>query len=159
MDTHDQNPTGATNTDQIAQYHDDIRQIELEGYELRVRKARNALFLAAGLILLSEIIGYIRSGVDPEPIGISIVVIIIGSFVALALWTKRKPHTAVITGIILFTLYILLVAIINGYVDGAMGVFLGLVGGWLFKILIYVALFRHLGDAKELQAALDEKSK
>lgn len=30
--------------DQIADYHADIRQIELEGYELGVKKARNALF-------------------------------------------------------------------------------------------------------------------
>jgi hypothetical protein len=40
--------------DQIADYHADINQIHLEGYELGVKKARNALFWAAGLILLGK---------------------------------------------------------------------------------------------------------
>lgn len=144
--------------DQIADYHADINQIHLEGYELGVKKARNALFWAAGLILLNEVIGYARSGQEIEPIGVSIITVIVGTFIGLALWTKKKPYTAIVSGIIAFILYILLIAVINGYVEGAIGVFKGLIGGWLVKILIFVALIRPLSDAKELQRAKEEKA-
>ena len=144
--------------DQIADYHADINQIHMEGYELGVKKARNALFWAAGLILLGEVITYARSGLDIEPIGVSFIVIVVGTFIGLALWTKKKPYTAIVSGIIAFTLYILLVAVLNGYVEGAMGVIKGLFGGFVVKILIFVALIRPLSDAKELQRAKEERT-
>ena len=144
--------------DQIASYHDDINQIHLEGYEIGVRKARNALFWAAGLILLGEVITYARSGLGIEPIGISFIVLVVGTFIGLALWTKKKPYTAIVSGIVAFTLYILLVAALNGYAEGAIGVLKGLFGGFIVKILIFVALIRPLSDAKELQRAKEERS-
>jgi hypothetical protein len=156
METNQEKPE--TVQDQIADYHADINQIHLEGYELRVKKARNALFWAAGLILLGEIIGYARSGAEVEPIGISIIAVIVGTFIGLALWTKTKPYTAIVSGLIAFILYILLIAIINGYVEGALGVLKGLFGGFIVKILIFVALIRPLSDAKELQKAKEERS-
>ena len=156
MEMNQDNPHEEVKEDQITNYHADIHQIELEGYELGVKKARNALFWAAGLILLAEVIVYARSGIDPEPIGISFIVGIVGSFLGLALWTKKKPFTAIVSGLILFIAYILFVAIINGYVDGFVGVLKGLFGGWLFKILIFVALIRPLKDAKELQKIKEE---
>lgn len=145
--------------DQIADYHADINLIELEGYELRVKKARNALFWAAGLILLGEVIVYARSGMEVDPIGIGIIVLIVGTFIALALWTKKKPYTAIVSGIIAFILYILLIVVLNGYAEGAEGVFKALVGGFIVKILIFVALFRPLQDAKELQRIKGEKER
>jgi hypothetical protein len=144
--------------DQIADYHADINQIHLEGYELGVRKARNALFWAAGLILLGEVITYAMSGLEIEPIGITFIVVVVGTFIGLALWTKKKPYTAIVSGIIAFTLYILLVATLNGYAEGAIGVIKGLFGGFIVKILIFVALIRPLSDAKELQRAKEEKA-
>jgi hypothetical protein len=155
METNQENPGEVQ--DQIADYHADINQIHLEGYEIGVKKARNALFWAAGLIFLGEAIVYAQSGLDIEPIGITIIAVIAGTFIGLALWTKKKPYTAIVSGIIAFILYILLVATINGYVDGALGVVKGLFGGLLVKILIFVALIRPLKDAKELQKAKEEE--
>ena len=144
--------------DQIAAYHSDIRQIELEGYELGVKKARNALFWAAGIILVGEVVGYISSGADFEPIAVGIIGLIVGVFIALALWTKKKPYTAIVTGIICFIVYILFLAVVNGYVDGAVGVLKALFGGIIVKVLIFVALIRPLKDAKELQRVKEEKT-
>jgi len=115
------------------------------------------LFWAAGLILLGEVIVYARSGLEIDAIGISIIAVIVGTFIGLALWTKKKPYTAIVSGIIAFILYILFVAIANGYVEGAMGVIKGLFGGFIVKILIFIALIRPLSDAKELQKAKEEK--
>jgi len=144
--------------DQIAEYHADIQQIELEGYELGVKKARNALFWAAGLILLGEVIGYARSGAEIEPIGIAIIAVIVGVFIALAIWTKKKPYTAIVLGIIAFCAYIIFVVAINGYVGGAEAAGKALISGFLVKILIFVALIRPLNDARELQKVKEEKN-
>ena len=157
MEINQDKPQEENIQDQIADYHADINQIELEGYELRVKKARNALFWAAGLILAGEVFVYVRTGAEVEPIGVSIIAVIVGTFIALALWTKKKPYTAILSGIIAFILYILLVTVINGYADGAEGVFKALFGGILVKILIFVALIRPLQDAKELQKIKEEK--
>lgn len=157
METNTDNSHEEHVQDQIADYHADINQIELEGYELRVRKARNALFWAAGLILAGEVFVYIRSGAEVEPIGVSIITVIVGTFIALALWTKKKPYTAILTGILAFILYILLVTVINGYAEGAEGVIKALFGGIIVKALIFVALIRPLKDAKELQKIKEER--
>ena len=147
------------NPDLIAGYHDDIRQIELEGYEIGVRKARNALFIAAGLILLQEFIAIARlpAGYEVDPFSYLYISVIVGIFIALAFWTKKKPFTAIVMGLVAFIAYLILVAVVNGYVEGAEGVFKAIIGGWLFKIFIFAALIRPLSDARELQRAKDEK--
>jgi hypothetical protein len=157
METEQNLPGEEAPVHQIAEYHDDIRNIELEGYELGVKKARNALFIAGGLILVSEAIGYIRAIDEFEPIGFAIIGAIVAVFIGLGLWTKKKPYTAIILGLVAFILYIALVAVVNGYLDGAEGAIKGLFGGFLFKIFILVALIRPLKDAKELQQAKEEK--
>lgn len=157
METNTPNPEQEPVQDLIADYHADINQIELEGYELRVKKARNALFWAAGLILLGEILVYARSGAELDIYGVAIVTLIVGTFIGLALWTKKKPYTAIISGIIAFVLYILLVVVLNGYAEGAAGVLKALFSGILVKVLIFVALIRPLQDAKELQKLKEER--
>ena len=145
--------------DQIAAYHDDIEQIHLEGYELGVKKARNALFIAAGIILIQEIIGIanLPEGVELDPLGYVFIAGIVGIFLGLAFWTKKKPYTAIVLGIIAFIAYIILVAVVNGNLEGATGVIKAIIGGWIFKIFIFVALIRPLSDARELQRIKEEK--
>lgn len=157
METNTPNPEQEPVQDLIADYHADINQIELEGYELRVKKARNALFWAAGLILLGEILVYVRSGDELDMYGVAIITVIVGTFIGLALWTKKKPYTAIVAGIIAFILYILLVVVVNGYAEGAAGVLKALFSGILVKVLIFVALIRPLQDAKELQKLKEER--
>ena len=141
----------------IADFHDEVRQIELEGYEQRVRKARNALFWAGGLVLLGEIIGLATAGVEPNLVGIAIITFIVASFIILAIWTKKKPYTAIIAGICVFCLYILLNTLGYYYLEGGAGILKGIFGGIIIKILILVALIRPLKDAKELQNAKAEQ--
>jgi hypothetical protein len=137
--------------DVITNYAEEIKQIELEGNERTVKKARNALFWTAGLLLAGEIISSFRGGYDLSPYVIGVIIIEVGTFIALALWTKKKPYTAIITGIIIFIALQLFSAVITGKEEGATGIFKVLVSGILVKIVILVALFRAVGDAKELQ--------
>ena len=158
METNQDNPQEEVQQNQIAEYHDDIKQIELEGYELRVKKARNALFWAGAIILIWEVIAMAIAGVGfPIEAFLIIAPFVIG-FVLLGIWTKYKPYTAIIIGICLFFAYWALLVYVNVmYGDGGMDIFKAIIGGWWIKLLILVNLFRPLKDAKELQRAKEEK--
>jgi hypothetical protein len=103
-------PQGATNeTDPsenvISDYFDGVKKLEMEGHENGIRKARNALFITAGLFLFWEIIAVVRAGIPLSllpPLHIVIAIIEVGAFLGLAFWTKTKPYTAVVVGIILY---------------------------------------------------------
>jgi prepilin signal peptidase PulO-like enzyme (type II secretory pathway) len=143
---------------QIAAYHDEIAQIQKEGHELTIRKARNVLFVAAGLVLLSYIISMVSSPEIINIIDMGIMVFFVGAFTILAFWTKKKPYTAIIGGITVFALFIIFNVAVRVYQEGATGIITGLLGGWLFKVIILVALIRPLKDAKELQEMMEQKA-
>jgi len=143
------------NTDVIADHLDTLKQIEIEGYELGVKKARNALFWAGGLILLWELLACFRATGTIDSYTLTFALIIAGIFVGLALWTRKKPYTAVISGIIAFILYKLLVVYANS--ENGVSVFAALFSGIFVTVLVFVALFRALPDAKKLQQAKEER--
>jgi hypothetical protein len=151
------NNNGLQNSENIiADYADEIKQIELEGYERVVKKARNALFWTAGLLLISEIFTSFRDGYELTIYVIATIIVEVGIFIALAWWTKKKPYTAIVTGIVFFAGLQLFSAIVLGMAEGATGVFKLLFSGIIVKIIILVTLFRAVGDAKELQQAREE---
>lgn len=137
----------------IADYANELKQIEMEGYELAVKKARNALFWAGGLIFLGEMIAMYREGLGFQPVFLVVALVEAGIFIGLAFWTKKKPYSAVLTGLIAFIAIILLAVITNGMAEGSAGVLKALFGGILVKIIILVNLIRPLKDAKALQDA------
>jgi energy-coupling factor transporter transmembrane protein EcfT len=141
----------STEVNEVTDYLSDIRHIEMEGYEQGIRKARNSLFWAAGLLFFWEMIALIRAG-EFEPISFGFAVVIAGIFIALGLWTKKKPYTAIITGIVVFIAHWLLAIVFNGMAYGAEGVGKAIIGGIIIRIIIMVNLIRSLQDAKELQA-------
>jgi hypothetical protein len=142
---------------EIAAYNDEIVTIQKEGYELVVKKARNALFWAAGLMLFWEIIGMLRND-GFEPITFSIALALSGIFVGLALWTKKKPFTAIILGLVVFVAHWVLAIVSYGVVFGAAGVGKAIIGGIVVRIIILINLIRPLKDAKELQEMMEQKS-
>jgi len=139
--------------DVIANEFNELRQIEMEGYETAVRKARNVLFLAGALIFVGEMVSMYRTYGDFDLTVFIIALVEAGLFVALALWTKSKPYTAVVSGLVLFIVIIILSAVFNGMADGAEGLFKALIGGFIWKIIILVTLIKGMADAKSLQEA------
>ena len=138
--------------DVIADYANEIQQIQIEGYEMAIRKARNALYWAGALIFIWEMIGMFRiGGFDPFVFGIALV--IGGIFVALAFWTKTKPYSAILTGLAVFIAYIALGVVINGIAEGSVGILKALIGGIIIKVVILVNLILPIKDAKALQEA------
>lgn len=137
--------------DLITKEMEELRAIQLEGNKRMVTKARNALFWSAGLFFIGEMLAMARDGFDVY--GLIFVLFVAAIFISLALYTQKKPYTAVVLGIIFFIGYILLVATLNAYVYGAEEFLKAIFGGIIIKIIILVNLFRALGFAKELQQA------
>lgn len=145
--------------DVIANYVNDLRDEEIEGYTKAVRRARNALYVAGVLIFIGEMIGMAQLPAGLRPLAIGIALVEAGIFIVLALWTKKKPYTAVVTGLIAFIGIILLGAIVKAIEEGSEGFAIGLFSGLLIKIIILVNLISPLRDAKALQNAMKERER
>ena len=148
-DTNNPNPQ----QDVIADYANSVQQIEIEANERSVRKARNALFWAGGLIVFWEMFAMFRSPEGFDPISIAFAVVIGGAFIALGVWTKKKPYSAIMTGLVVFIAYLALVIVANSLIEGSAGFLKALLGGIIVKVIILVNLILPIKDAKELQEA------
>lgn len=120
------------------------QEFSMEGYDKHIRQARNALFIAAGILLLNALLLFSKYPVDIEIMWLDYLmwVVYIGGFIALALWTKKKPYYAIIGGLILMGIFIL----VNAVIDPST-----IIGGIIFKIAVIAFLIKGLGDAKEAQ--------
>ena len=144
--TENQNdPTPEKSEHEIADYYEGMKKLELDGYQTGIKKARNALFVTAALLLVGEIISAASSGLPVTPLLIGIVVIEVGAFVGLAFWTKTKPFTAIITGLILFVL-LWVVAVVYVSPDAAYK-------GIIIRIIIIVNLVTAIKPAKAWEDA------
>ena len=128
------------------------QEFSMEGYDKHIRQARNVLFVAAALLLLNAIILFSKYPFDIEVLWLDYLMwtIYIGGFIALALWTKKKPYYAIIGGLILIGIFILVNAIIEPS---------SIFGGIFFKIAVIVFLIKGLRDAKEAQELKEQFSK
>lgn len=79
-------------------------------------------------------------------------------FIALAIWTKKKPYTAIMIGLITFITIMLIAAAGLAYSDGITGFLKGIFSGIIVKVIILVNLIKALKDAKILEEAKAEQS-
>ena len=111
----------------------------MEGYDKHIRRARNALFFVAAVQAIS--IFFVKEDDDNvRNITIGILVFIALVFVGLALWTKKRPYTALITALALYGSLLIL---------DAVGDPSTLIKGIFLKIAIVVSLITGLRNAKE----------
>jgi Flp pilus assembly protein TadB len=103
MEENPQNDSGKTGQEQdvISNYFEGNQQLELHSAENNLKKARNAIFFIAALILIGNLI---MMGVSDSfnTTGLIITLIACGIFVGLAFMTKKQPLTSVIIALILF---------------------------------------------------------
>ena len=131
---------------------DELEQHDRALYRQGVRKARNALFFAGGIMFtvdmvlilmqrdqLSDIYLYSIIGVDA---------LVLAAFIGLGLWTKKKPYTAILIGLILFC-----ALQIFAMVTDPTNIYKGLI----VKAVVIVTLVTGLKKAKALQQ-LDNRS-
>ncbi len=144
MSEQQNNPTpDSPKENEIADYFEGVKKLEMEGHETGIKKARNALFITAGLVLLGEIIAISTSGAEITPLVVGIIAVEVGVFVGLAFWTKTKPYAAIITGLILFILLWIVAVAVND--DGGQSIYKGI----LVKAIIIYTLVSALKPAKE----------
>ena len=144
--TENQNePIPQKSENEIADYYEGVKKLEIEGYETGIKKARNALFITAALLLVGEIISISQSGLEITPFVIGFIAVEVGIFVALAFWTKTKPLTAIIVGLILFVLLWIFIIITT---DTS-----AIYRGILVKIIIIVNLVSAIKPAKAWEDA------
>lgn len=130
---------------EIADYYEEVKTLEMDGHANGIKKARTALFVTAGLYLVWEAIAIGRAGVPLSylpPLYFAIVVVEVGSFIALAFWTKTKPYTAIIVGLVLFVLlWVVAIAVSEDKTKA-------ITGGIIIRIVIFANLISALKPAK-----------
>ena len=82
------------------------------------------------------------AGVGFPPLAIVIIVVEVGVFVGLAFWTKTKPYTAIIVGLIFFILLWILSIVIASKAGKP------IYSGMIFRIVIISILISALKSAK-----------
>jgi hypothetical protein len=135
--------------DAIANYYEGVKELEMQGYETGIKKARTALFVTAGLLLLGEVISASINNYEWTPVLIGIIAFEVGIFVALGLWTKTKPYAAIVTGLIIFILLQVVTAILTDPT--------ALFKGIIVKVIIIVYLAQALKPAKAWEDAKQNK--
>jgi hypothetical protein len=144
----DQNENGmrtVENENAISDYFDGLKEVEMQGYESGVRRARTVLFVTAGLVFVGELVSMAISGVKFTSTLAGIAFIESGIFVGLGLWTKRKPYTAIVIGLILFIGLWILAIVGSG--------FRGAISGIIVRVIIISYLISALKPAKAWEEA------
>ena len=111
----------------------------MEGYDKHIRYARNALFIVSGIQLIAIFTLNAEEGLQ-KTIAIGIVVFIALIFFGLALWTKKKPFTALLIALIIYASLLIFDAILDPTT---------LFHGILIKAAVIIALITGLRNAKE----------
>lgn len=133
--------------DLLSDHVAELQQTEKEGYELGVRKGRNALYWIAGLMVIADLfLAYNRD--DLNVALVVFVAIVAGLFAGLGFLSHVKPYLALVAGVIL---YILLCGsdIIYNLRTGNYS--FAAFSGFTVRIVFIVFLVRALPDARKLQ--------
>jgi hypothetical protein len=119
-------------------------EFSMQGYDKHIRQARNAIFFAAGVLGLNLLILAITAPDSYEYLWLDFVIwgLFIAGFIALGLWTKKKPYYAIIGALILYSVFIILNAVID---------ISTLPKGIIFKVIIIVLLIKGINDARDAQ--------
>jgi len=125
---------------EITEYYEGVKQLEMQGYESGIKNARTALFVTAALLFAGELISAAISEIPFTFLFWIIILIQSGVFVALGFWTKTRPYAAIITGLVFFILIWALAIALSG--------FKGALGGIIVKVIIIVYLAKAIGPAK-----------
>jgi hypothetical protein len=128
--------------DVISDYYQGYQQLELESAETQVRKARNALFVVAGLTLVVNLI-QLASMDQLTTIPVILVIVVTAIFAGLALLTKKQPFTAIIIGLVVYVSLWILDIVVLGTEEIAKG--------FIFKAAIIYFLITGLKHARQAE--------
>jgi hypothetical protein len=136
----------------IADQIERLKRQNLSGNWVAVGKARRIMFWIAVLLFISEMMAMHEHLRGFDITWFMIALIEAGAFIALGIWTKKKPYTAVVTSLIIF-LAMLFFSAYQGFEMASQGITRSLISGALVKLIILVTLIKAVNDARELQKA------
>ena len=145
MSENQNQPIPEESKDEITEYYDGVRKLEMQGHESGIKNARTALFVTAALLFAGEMISAAISEVPFTLLFWVIILIQSGVFVALGFWTKKRPYVAIVIGLVFFILIWVLAIALSG--------FQGAIGGIVVKIISIVYLVKAIGPAKAWEEA------
>jgi hypothetical protein len=124
----------------LADELNEIKQIELEGYQIGIKKARNSLLVVGTLTAI--VAAWVYNEYDGQVNYLFWLLYVLPAVIyfVLAFLTKTKPFLAVIIGLILFIGF----WILNMFLVGFRAVYSGI----FVKVIILFYLYRGLQDAK-----------
>jgi len=127
-------------------------EFSIKGYDKHIRQARNAIFIAAGILVLNLILLAVTVPDAYEYLWIDILIwgAFIAGFILLGFWTKKKPYSAIVGALILYIVFI----IFNAVLDVTT-----IYKGFLIKIIIIVLLAKGLNDARQAQRMQEQIGK
>ena len=117
-------------------------EFSLEGYDKSIKQARNVLFAVASIEIIFGIFSGMRLSGDDALYSIAITTAIGLVFLALGFWTKNKPYSAIVTGLIFYVSII----VVSATIDIAT-----LFRGVIMKLIVIVYLVKSINDAREAQ--------
>jgi hypothetical protein len=132
--------TTAENSTRTDLLEDD--DLSMEGHDKPVKKARNVLFVLAGIQLVFGIIIAMQQYGIARIISMAIYIGVATVFFLLGLWTRHKPYTAIITALCIYGSLVLIDLIIDP---------VNILRGILIKIAVFALLISALSNAKEVQ--------
>lgn len=123
----------------------------IDTYRKAINRARITLFALAGLQVLS-VAYYFLLDYSIESIAFLMIyaLVIAAIFTGLAFWTKKKPFTAIVVGLVLYTVLLIYSIIFYSY---------NWWSGILIRIFVYIMLISALKGAKQVQAWQDTMQK
>jgi hypothetical protein len=124
MEERNNPPANETNEEShpISDFYEGVKDMEKRSYEYAIRKGRTTLFVIAGLLLVSELVGAMAANIPIDATILAIVAVEAGIFVALGFWTKSKPFSAILIGLIVFIGFWIIAIVISGITGAILGI-------------------------------------
>ncbi len=115
------------------------REDEIEAERKKVKRGEYILY---GLGVLNLLVGLVVFSQDNDVFALASHIIVAGAFIALGIWSRRKPFEAFIAGLSVYAVLLVLSAIVDVST---------LFQGMLWKVLIICGLFYGFKAAKEVK--------
>ena len=131
--------------EQISEFHyaEGLRQLQLQENQTVTRGGTNSLFVIAAIFLLGGLIYYFVTEDTRAALALLITNLILALiFLGLGLWSREKPVSAFISGLVLYSL----IQLLNLLFEPA-----SIFSGIIMKVVIFIYLIKGLMSAFESQ--------
>ena len=151
MDTENPSPENKETENVVSDYFDGYQQLQLQSAETRIRKARNTLFVVAGLMLIFNLVVLLTA--DEFDVGaFAIILILSGIFAGLGFMTKKQPFAAIIIGLVIYVgLWIF-----DVIVSGPEQLFRGIIVKGIIVYFLVTGL-KHAREAERIRRDLERR--